>query len=80
MVGLGLGATLPLTALALTQAGYGSDVVGIMTAMQAGGGVVVAPFASRIASRYGARGTIMGAVVVAALATIAMQFSIDPWL
>ncbi|WP_250499050.1 MFS transporter [Caballeronia sp. GAWG1-5s-s] len=77
VVGLGLGATLPLTALALTQAGYGSDVVGIMTAMQAGGGLVVAPFASRIASRYGARGTIMGAVVVAALATIAIQFSID---
>ncbi|WP_250533185.1 MFS transporter [Caballeronia sp. AZ10_KS36] len=80
VVGLGLGATLPLTALALTQAGHGSDVVGIMTAMQAGGGLVVAPFASRIASRYGARGTIMGAVVVAALATIAMQFSIDLWL
>ncbi|WP_250450505.1 MFS transporter [Caballeronia sp. ATUFL_M2_KS44] len=80
VVGLGLGATLPLTALALTQAGRGTDIVGLMTAMQAGGGLVIAPFASRIAARAGARETIIGTVIVAALATIAMQFSIDLWL
>jgi MFS family permease len=80
VVGLGLGATLPLTALALTQAGHGSDIVGIMTAMQAGGGLAIAPFASRIATRYGARETITGTVVVAAFATIAMQFSGNLWL
>jgi MFS family permease len=80
VVGLGLGATLPLTALALTQAGQGSDIVGIMTAMQAGGGLAIAPFASRIATRYGARETITGTVIVAAFATIAMQFSGNLWL
>ncbi len=38
VVGLGLDATLPLTALALTQAGHGTDIVGLMTAaMHAGG-------------------------------------------
>jgi MFS family permease len=80
VVGLGLGATIPLTALALTQAGRGSDIVGIMTAMQAGGGLAIAPFASRIATRHGARETIVGTVIVAALATIAMQFSGNLWL
>ncbi|SAL15165.1 major facilitator transporter [Caballeronia peredens] len=80
VVGLGLGATLPLTALALTQAGYGSDVVGLMTAMQAGGGLAVAPFASRVAARWGARETIVVTVLVAAFATIAMQFTLDLWL
>jgi MFS family permease len=80
VVGLGLGATLPLTALALTLAGHGTDIVGLMTAMQAGGGLAVAPFASRIAARYGARETIVGTVIVAACATIAMQFSSDLWL
>ncbi|KND58604.1 Permease of the major facilitator superfamily [Candidatus Burkholderia verschuerenii] len=80
VVGLGLGATLPLTALALTQAGHGSDVAGLMTAMQAGGGLAVAPIASRIAMRYGARETIVGTVIVAAFATIAMQFSTNLWL
>ncbi|BBU26783.1 MFS transporter [Burkholderia sp. THE68] len=80
VVGLGLGATLPLTALALTQAGYGTGMVGLMTAMQAGGGLAVAPFASRVAARCGARETIVGTVIVAALSTIAMQFTVDLWL
>ncbi|SAK41626.1 major facilitator transporter [Caballeronia pedi] len=80
VVGLGLGATLPLTALALTQAGYGTGLVGLMTAMQAGGGLAVAPFASRVAARCGARETIVGTVIVAALSTIAMQFTVDLWL
>ncbi|WP_250483143.1 MFS transporter [Caballeronia sp. GaOx3] len=80
VVGLGLGATLPLTALALVQAGYGTGVVGLMTAMQAGGGLAVAPFASRVAARCGARETIVGTVIVAALSTIAMQFTVDLWL
>jgi MFS family permease len=80
VVGLGLGATLPLTALALTQAGYGTGIVGLMTAMQAGGGLAVAPFASRVAARCGARETIVGTVIVAALSTIAMQFTVDLWL
>jgi len=80
VVGLGLGATLPLTALALTQAGYGTGIVGLMTAMQAGGGLAVAPLASRVAARCGARETIVGTVIVAALSTIAMQFTVDLWL
>ncbi|WP_250476368.1 MFS transporter [Caballeronia sp. INML1] len=80
VVGLGLGATLPLTALALTQAGYGTGIVGLMTAMQAGGGLAVAPFASRVAARCGARETMVGTVIVAALSTIAMQFTVDLWL
>lgn len=80
VVGLGLGATLPLTALALAQAGHGNDLIGLMTAMQAGGGLAVAPFASRAAQRLGARETIVGTVIVAALSTIAMQFTANLWL
>jgi len=73
VVGLGLGATLPLTALALTQAGYGTDVVGLLTAAQAGGGLLVVPFAGWIAARFGGRGVIVGAVVIVAIATALMQ-------
>jgi MFS family permease len=79
VVGLGLGATLPLTALALTQAGYGTDVVGLMTAMQAGGGFVIVPLAGRIAGRFGARDTIVGTVLVAAAATALMQLTTNLW-
>ncbi|SAL16566.1 major facilitator transporter [Caballeronia terrestris] len=80
VVGLGLGATLPLTALALTQAGYGTDVVGLMTAMQAGGGLAVVPLASRVATRFGARETIVGTVLLVAGATVLMQFTVNLWL
>jgi hypothetical protein len=52
VVGLGLGTTLPLTALTLTEAIYGADVVGLMTAMQAAGGLIVIPFVSRIIIRH----------------------------
>ncbi|CAB3763733.1 MFS transporter [Paraburkholderia solisilvae] len=73
VVGLGTGATLPLTALALTDAGYGTDVVGLLTAAQAGGGLLVVPLTSRIAARFSGREVIAGAVLAVALATALMQ-------
>ncbi|GAB2908739.1 MFS transporter [Paraburkholderia jirisanensis] len=75
VVGLGSGATLPLTALALTQAGYGADIVGLLTAAQAGGGLVAVPVAGWIAARCSARTVITGAMLVVAFATAAMQFT-----
>jgi MFS family permease len=80
VVGLGLGATLPLTALALTNAGYGTDVVGWMTAMQAGGGLLVIPVVGRITGRFSARQIIMGTALSVSAATILMQFTTHLWL
>lgn len=80
VVGLGLGATLPLTALTLTQAGYGADVVGLMTAMQAGGGLMVIPLVSLIIKRFSAREVIAGAAITVALATLLMQFTANLWV
>lgn len=80
VVGLGSGATLPLTALALTQAGYGTDVVGLLSAAQAGGGLLVVPLAGWIAARCGGRQVIVGAVLVVAFATALMQLTSNLWL
>jgi len=80
VVGLGSGATLPLTALALTQAGYGTDVVGLLSAAQAGGGLLVVPLAGWIAARFGGRQVIVGAVLVVGLATASMQMSSNLWV
>ncbi|SIT42805.1 Major facilitator superfamily (MFS) transporter [Paraburkholderia ribeironis] len=80
VVGLGTGATLPLTALALTQAGYGTDVVGLLSAAQAGGGLVVVPLAGWVATRFGGREVIVGAVLVVAFATALMQLTANLWL
>ncbi|SEK04364.1 Predicted arabinose efflux permease, MFS family [Paraburkholderia diazotrophica] len=80
VVGLGSGATLPLTALALTQAGYGTDVVGLLTAAQAGGGLLVVPIAGRIAARCGGREVIVGSVLIVAVATALMQATPNPFV
>ena len=73
VVGLGLGATMPLTALTLDQRGVGTDVIGMITAVSALGILAASPFVSRWVGRFGARATMVGAVWAASLATIAMQ-------
>lgn len=75
VVGLGTGATLPLTALALNQAGHGTDVIGLLTAAQAGGGLLIVPFVSRITGRFGARQMIVASVLLLSAATVLMQFT-----
>ena len=75
VVGLGLGATMPLTALTLHQRGVGTDIIGMITAVSALGILAASPFVSGWVGRFGARATMLGAVWVASLATIAMQFS-----
>lgn len=73
VVGLGLGATLPLTALTLDQRGLGNHIVGLMTALGAFGILAVVPLVARWVARFGPRNSMIGAVAVAALVTILMQ-------
>lgn len=80
VVGLGSGATLPLTALALTDAGYGTAIVGLLTAAQAFGGLLVVPATAWITTRFGSRQVIVGAVLAVAIATALMQFCANLWL
>ncbi|UDG83256.1 MFS transporter [Candidatus Vallotia lariciata] len=75
IVGLGIGATFPLTSIALMQAGYGSHVIGILTAAQAGGGLVIVPFVGRITSRIGAHCAITSMVWITSISTLLMQLT-----
>lgn len=75
VVGLGLGATLPLTALTLDQRGLGNHIVGLMTALGAIGILAVVPFVARWVARFGPRSSMIGAVAVGALVTALMQTS-----
>ncbi|MET3134269.1 MFS family permease [Oxalobacteraceae bacterium GrIS 1.11] len=75
VVGLGLGATMPLTALTLDQRGVGTDVIGLITAISALGILAASPFVSGWVARFGPRGAMVGSVWVAALTTAAMQLS-----
>ncbi|WEF31504.1 MFS transporter [Pseudoduganella chitinolytica] len=80
IVGLGLGATMPLTALVLDARGAGTRIIGLVTAASALGILGVAPFVTGWVARFGPRRTMMGGVWVAALATAAMQLTDAVWL
>jgi MFS family permease len=73
VVGLGLGATIPLTALRLDQRGVGTDIIGMITAISALGILAVTPFVSRWVARYGARACMVGAIVAGGLSTALME-------
>ncbi|NRR29173.1 MFS transporter [Oxalobacteraceae bacterium] len=75
VVGLGLGATMPLTALVLDRRGIGTDVIGLVTATSALGILAAAPFVSRWVGRFGPRVCMMGAVLAAAISTALMEAS-----
>ncbi|WP_233862363.1 MFS transporter [Paraburkholderia adhaesiva] len=80
VVGLGSGATIPLTALALAEAGHGTSIVGLLTAAQALGGLAIVPLTAWISTRFGHRAVIVGAVSAVAAATALMQLSADLWI
>jgi MFS family permease len=75
VVGLGLGATIPLTALTLDAHAVGTDLIGMVTAASAIGILASTPLVPPLSARFGPRKTMMGAVLVAALATVLMQAS-----
>lgn len=75
LVGLGLGALSPLTTLTLDARGYGSDVVGLQAAAAALGGVAGAMLPARVSQLRSLRSCMIGACLLAALATIPNDFS-----
>lgn len=75
LLGLGLGGTMPLTALTLASKGYGADVVGWMTAAMALGGVM-GTFASPWASQtFGRRSVMLGCLMLACASTLSIQYA-----
>jgi len=74
VLGIGVGSTLPLTALVLTARGDGPEVVGWMVAALALGGVFGTLTAPGAALRFGRRRVMLGCVAAAAAAVIALQY------
>jgi MFS family permease len=74
VLGIGVGSTLPLTALVLTARGHGPEVVGWMVAALALGGVFGTLTAPNAALRFGRRRVMLGCVMAAAAAVIALQY------
>jgi MFS family permease len=73
ILGIGVGSTVPLTALVLTARGHGPQLVGAMVAISAAGGVLgtlLSPAASRV---FGRRKVMMTSVVLASASVIGLQ-------
>ncbi|MDB6084764.1 MAG: transporter, superfamily [Gammaproteobacteria bacterium] len=74
VLGIGVGSTLPLTALVLTARGLGPEVVGWMAAAAAAGGVAGTLASPSATVRFGRRRVMLGCVAVAAVSVVALQY------
>jgi MFS family permease len=79
VLGVGVGSTLPLTALVLTARGLGPEVVGWMTAAVAAGGIAGTLAAPAATLRYGRRLVMLAGVVLAAASVIPLQYVDSLW-
>jgi MFS family permease len=79
VLGLGLGSTLPLTALVLNARGIGPDVVGWMVAASALGGIAGTLAAPAATLRFGRRAVMLGCVALAAGSVMPLQYVNSLW-
>ena len=82
IVGIGLGSTLPLTALVLTNRGYGPDIIGWMIAAAALGGVLGTFATPALVARFGRRPVMMVCFLLASASVVPLQYinSIQLWM
>src|SRR5258708_8641211 len=79
VLGLGLGSTLPLTALVLNARGIGSEVVGWMIAASALGGIAGTFAAPSATVRFGRRPVMLGCMALAAASVMPLQYVTSLW-
>ncbi|MGR1220553.1 MFS transporter [Metapseudomonas otitidis] len=73
VVGLSMGATLPLVSLRLMQAGASSLEIGVLSAMPAAGMILAAFLVAPLCRRLSGRGLYLGCFVLCALAVAALE-------
>lgn len=79
VLGIGVGSTLPLTALVLTARGFGPEVVGWMVAAVAAGGVLGTLASPSATLRFGRSRVMLCCVAVAGSSVIALQYAETLW-
>lgn len=67
ILGIGWGATLPLTSFLLTQRGHGTEVIGWISVATACGGVIGTLLTPALATRLGRRNTMLACLLLAIL-------------
>jgi MFS family permease len=79
VLGIGVGSTLPLTALILNARGFGPEVVGWMVAVSAVGGVLGTLASPPATQRYGRRRVMLCCVALAAASVVSLQYVDNLW-
>jgi MFS family permease len=79
VLGIGLGSTLPLTALVLNARGFGPDVVGWMVAASALGGIAGTLGSPAATMRFGRRRVMLGCVALATASVMPLQYMSSLW-
>lgn len=77
VVGLSMGATLPLVSLRLMEAGASSLEIGVLSAMPAAGMILAAFLVAPLCRRLSGRGLYLGCFVLCALAVAALELPIS---
>lgn len=82
LLGLGLGSTMPLTALTLTARGFSPEVIGWTVAAGALGGVLATMAAPALALRLRRRNVMLGCLLLASISVMPLQYlqSIPGWM
>ena len=75
VLGIGVGGTVPLTALVLNARGFGPQVVGWMVAISAVGGVFGTLASPAASLKFGRRTVMMACVAIAAASVAALQYA-----
>jgi MFS family permease len=78
--GLTYSLTAPLIALQLAQRGYGEFYIGLNAAMHAVGVLAIAPLLPSLAGRFGARGLIVGALVLTTVLLVLFPLVPAVWI
>jgi MFS family permease len=79
VLGLGLGSTLPLTALVLNARGVQPEMVGWMVAASALGGIAGTLAAPAATVQFGRRPVMLGCVALAAASVMPLQYVTSLW-
>ncbi len=80
VLGIGVGSTVPLTALTLNARGLGPQVVGWMVAVSAIGGVLGTLVSPSATLRLGRRPVMLGCVFLAAVSVVSLQYADGLWM
>ncbi|WP_176085196.1 MFS transporter [Martelella sp. HB161492] len=79
-VGMAMGLGLPLLSVILEKRGISSSMIGFNSAMAGIASMMAAPLTTRLAHRFGAAPTMIGAILIAALSALGFYYAPHFWM